>query len=148
MTPSIVFFTFYLYFDVILHFTFSVNADLIVHVGCPKSVISYWQEAGRCARDGRQGFSYILFDNFTASLKTTEKTMAHIVKNPENTCIRQQVMNVFAVCDDDTLNNTSRCEGCTDTPCSCPACKCCSVCCKKCPCSEKRAMDVATFLSI
>jgi len=27
MTPSIVFFTFYLYFDVILHFTFSVNAE-------------------------------------------------------------------------------------------------------------------------
>ena len=29
ITPSIVFFTFYLYFDVILHFTFSVNEGKI-----------------------------------------------------------------------------------------------------------------------
>ena len=40
--------------------------DLVVHIGCPKSVISYWQEAGRCARDGRAGFSFILYDKFTA----------------------------------------------------------------------------------
>jgi len=32
MTPSIVFFTFYLYFDVILHFTFSVNLCLTMKV--------------------------------------------------------------------------------------------------------------------
>ncbi|XP_052061903.1 uncharacterized protein LOC127701969 [Mytilus californianus] len=31
------------------------DVDLVVHIGCPKSVLSYWQEAGRCARDGRQG---------------------------------------------------------------------------------------------
>jgi len=27
------------------------DVDFIVHIGCPKSVISYWQDAGRCARD-------------------------------------------------------------------------------------------------
>jgi ATP-dependent DNA helicase RecQ len=39
------------------------DVDLIVHVSCPKSALSYWQEAGRCARDGRNGFSLILYDH-------------------------------------------------------------------------------------
>jgi len=43
------------------------DVDLIVHVGWPKSVLSYWQEADRCARDGRNGFSLILYDHFTIS---------------------------------------------------------------------------------
>jgi ATP-dependent DNA helicase RecQ len=30
------------------------DVQLVVHIGCPKSILSYWQEAGRCARDGRQ----------------------------------------------------------------------------------------------
>lgn len=30
------------------------DVDLVVHIGCPKSVLSFWQEAGRCARDGRK----------------------------------------------------------------------------------------------
>jgi len=37
------------------------DIDMVVHIGCPKSVISYWQEAGRCARDGRQGFSLVMY---------------------------------------------------------------------------------------
>jgi superfamily II DNA helicase RecQ len=50
------------------------------------SILSYWQEAGRCARDGRQGFSLILCDGFTLALKTTDKDMAAVVKNDSKTC--------------------------------------------------------------
>jgi ATP-dependent DNA helicase RecQ len=54
------------------------DVQLVVHIGCPKSILSYWQEAGRCARDGRQGFSLILYDSFTLALKTTDKDMAAV----------------------------------------------------------------------
>ena len=46
------------------------DVQLVVHFGCPKSILSYWQEAGRCARDRRQGCSLILYDGFTLALKT------------------------------------------------------------------------------
>jgi ATP-dependent DNA helicase RecQ len=109
------------------------DVDLVVHYGCPKSVVSYWQEAGRCARDGRQGMSYILYDNFTASLKTTDVTMANIVRNSEKECIRQNVMNVFEVLEKKVIKN-KLCGGCNDKKCACESCKCCSFCCSKCPC--------------
>lgn len=35
------------------------GVKLVIHIGCPASVVSYWQEVGRCARDGRQGFSVL-----------------------------------------------------------------------------------------
>ena len=41
------------------------DVQLVVHIGCPKYILSYWKEAGRCARDGRQGFSLILYEGFT-----------------------------------------------------------------------------------
>ena len=71
------------------------DVRLVVHIGCPKSVISYWQKAGRCARDGQQGYSLILYDNFTAALKTTDKDMSQLVKNAAEKCIRQQILDVF-----------------------------------------------------
>jgi superfamily II DNA helicase RecQ len=55
------------------------DVQLVVHISCPKSILSYWQEAGHCARDGRQGFSLILYDGFTLELKTMDKDMAAVV---------------------------------------------------------------------
>lgn len=61
------------------------DIDLVIHIGCPKSVLSYWQEASRCARYGRKGYSLILYDHFTLGLKTTKKDIA-MVKNKDNKC--------------------------------------------------------------
>ena len=74
------------------------DVRLVVHIGCPKSVISYWQEAGRCARDGQPGYSLIIYDNFTAALKTTDKDMSQLVKNVAEKCFRVQILNVFFLC--------------------------------------------------
>jgi hypothetical protein len=53
------------------HPLFSLGIDIdipdivvVIHIGCPKYVISYWQEAGRCARDGRCGLSLIMYAYF------------------------------------------------------------------------------------
>lgn len=123
------------------------DIDLVVHIACPKSVISYWQEAGRCARDGRRGLSLIIhvYDNFTASLKSTDKCMAEIVKNSDKRCIWKMVLRKFDVIDME-FSDLSPCAGCDDRRCICAACNCCSTCTKKCPCADKSVSDVKNFL--
>ncbi|CAG2236210.1 recQ [Mytilus edulis] len=122
------------------------DIDLVIHIGCPKSVLSYWQEAGRCARDGRDGFSFVLYDNFTLSLKTTGKCIRDIIKNT-STCIRRQIVNSLTVDNfkEDTLD-TKKCEGCDLQQCRCPACKCCAECSKNCTCQERSKFSVEEFL--
>lgn len=31
--------------------------DMVIHWGLPTTSLRYWQEVGRCARDGREGFA-------------------------------------------------------------------------------------------
>ena len=122
------------------------DIELVVHIGCPKSVLSYWQEAGRCARDGRDGLSLILYDGFTLSLKSTAKEMAQILKNTsEEKCIRLQILNHLSAGSKlDIITKT--CRGCESHVCKCQSCRCCSVCAKKCPCHERCLFDVEAFL--
>ena len=122
------------------------DVDMVVHMGSPKSLLSYWQEAGRCARDGRSGFSIILYYNFTLSLKSTAKDIVDVIKN-DKTCIRQQVVDALTV-GEKTVLKTTPCIGCESTYCDCGACKCCSVCCKKCPCQERVQLDFIKFLKM
>lgn len=122
------------------------DVQLVVHIGCPKSILSYWQEAGRCARDGRQGFSLILYDGFTLALKTTDKDMAAVVKNDSKTCIRKLILETLGD-ENMSMSQTSSCEGCDLQICPCSACKCCSVCASKCKCQERCKFDVHSFLS-
>ena len=123
------------------------DIDLVVHIGCPKSVLSYWQEAGRCARDGRCGFSLILYDMFTLALKTTGKDMADIVRGADKKCIRKEIINLLTVGETENLT-TQPCEKfCENDPCKCSSCTCCSACAKNCPCYEKNKYSVESFLS-
>lgn len=69
------------------------DIDLVINFDCPKSVISYWQEAGRCARDGRQGYALIIYDNFTLSIITTGKGISDIINSADKICIRQQIVD-------------------------------------------------------
>lgn len=122
------------------------DIDFVLHIGCPKTILSYWQEAGRCARDGRQGFSLILFDRFTLSLKTTEKTIAEVVLNKDNKCIRQQLLNHLAYDEEVCVSlSPESCSGCDLLQCQCSSCKCCSSCIEKCPCQARRKFNIQTF---
>ena len=87
------------------------DVQLVVHIGCPKSILSYWQEAGRCARDGRQRFSLILYDGYTLALKITDKDMAAVVKNDSKTCIRKLILETLGD-ENMSMSQTSSCEGC------------------------------------
>ena len=65
------------------------DVDLVMHIGCPKTLLSYWQDTGRCAR---AGYSLVLYDKFTLSLKTTEKEVAQLILNKDEKCIRQEIL--------------------------------------------------------
>ncbi len=119
------------------------DIDMVAHIGCPKSILSYWQEAGRCARDGRQGLSLILYDNFSLSLKTTDRDMASIVKTSEM-CLRQQIMDVLTVGERKEIVTTA-CDGCEHDRCVCSACRCCSYCCRKCHATHEIVLVLTDF---
>ncbi|OWF56762.1 Werner syndrome ATP-dependent helicase [Mizuhopecten yessoensis] len=67
------------------------DVDIVMHLGSPKYILSYWQEMGRCARDRRPGYSYVLYDNFTLSCKGTQKNVKSIVNG--DTCFRKTVLS-------------------------------------------------------
>lgn len=125
------------------------DIDLVVHIGCPKTVLSYWQEAGRCARDGRQGFSLILYDNFTLALKTTDKDMAQIIRNKDGKCIRKQILEILSDSEStDVESERVSCEGCDLEWCKCSMCRCCFVCKTKCSCHGRCDFDYKKFLNM
>ena len=117
------------------------DIDVVIHYGCPKSVLSYWQEAGRCARDGRQGLSVIYYDNFTLSLKSTESGISETVRTSKSDCIRKKILGKLALNDSDLPKENSVCLGCGSNPCDCQSCKCCAFCSGKCQCPNKIEND-------
>jgi hypothetical protein len=40
----------------------------------------------------RAGYSLVLYDKFTLSLKTTEKEVAQLILNKDEKCIRQEIL--------------------------------------------------------
>ena len=105
------------------------DIDMVIHIDCPKSVISYWQEAGRCARDGRQGYALIIYENFTLSIISTGKGISDIINSADKICIRQQTVVFLTV----GIMQADHCDSCNSSICLCGACKCCSLCSRKCP---------------
>ena len=122
------------------------DLDIVVHIGCPKSVISYWQEAGRCARDGRNGLSLVMYDNFSLSVKTTDAEMANIIRNSPELCIRKQILQCLHVGKDLSYDIPSSCKGCDSPKCACPSCTCCSTCTTRCQCSNKCKDTISEIL--
>ncbi|OWF48544.1 uncharacterized protein LOC110452937 [Mizuhopecten yessoensis] len=120
------------------------DVDIVMHLGSPKSILSYWQEMGRCARDGRPGYSYVLYDNFTLSCKGTQKDVKSIV-NVE-TCFRKTVLSYLGDKTDPSVPEV--CNGDCDTErCLCAKCLCCSRCQQQCPSKEKQ-FDITKFASL
>jgi superfamily II DNA helicase RecQ len=125
------------------------DVDLVMHIGCPKTLVSYWQDSGRCARDGRAGYSLVLYDKFTLSLKTTEKEVAQLILNKDEKCIRQEILKFLT--DDEIVAEvkpSEKCNGSCDLQCQCNMCKCCSICRKKCPRQENLKFDIHEFLKL
>ncbi|KAL3870211.1 hypothetical protein ACJMK2_038290 [Sinanodonta woodiana] len=124
------------------------NIDIVVHWGLPSSCISYWQEVGRCARDGRKGYAVCYaFKRSQSSCKDdTLKELALLSK-----CLRCSVLSNFLLDGMDNqslkmLEMTGECSCVCDVVCSCDKCKCCIVCQNSCSCKSKVREPLISFL--
>ena len=122
------------------------DVNLVIQYGCPTSVINYWQEVGRCARDGSRGYAVMLYTKRTLSLKNTSGEMKSVVRS--DTCLRKGILNNFAHDTDvaSTLGTAQICPECDESRCTCPCCLCCSICRERCPClHRKETNSIAGF---
>ncbi|CAG2188850.1 unnamed protein product [Mytilus edulis] len=72
------------------------DIDIIVNWGAPKTVMSFWQEVGRCGRDGRQGWNVNYPYGRSLSAQVTDKDVAHIMRE-KSECIRSKILRNFIV---------------------------------------------------
>jgi ATP-dependent DNA helicase RecQ len=102
------------------------DVNIVVHWGIPKSIESYYQEIGRCGRDGTQSFAYLFYSkqdickgNFFIRLEKNEylkekkKELWATVKNfvLGKYCRRKYILNYF---DEEYFsNNCKSCDYCT-----------------------------------
>ncbi|XP_071718043.1 uncharacterized protein [Rutidosis leptorrhynchoides] len=99
----------------------------VIHYGCPKSLESYYQESGRCGRDGiasdcwlyfsRGDFGKAEFYCQDASSATQKKSimdsfMAAQRYCMQTTCRRKVLLEYFG--ETFSLNNCGNCDNCTD----------------------------------
>lgn len=119
------------------------DIDIVVHWGLPASSLSYWQEVGRCARDGRQG--YAICYAFKRSVTRCQDDM--LKKAVDGKCARVTILEKFvlkgvltselnALQIIDTLCSHESCK----IICDCLKCKCCSKCRSTCVCDKSKDM--------
>jgi superfamily II DNA helicase RecQ len=126
------------------------DVDLVIHWGIPPSALSYWQEIGRCARDGRDGFA--LCYAFQRSISKCESdSIKSLFKEDPSKCIRKEVLKTFQLkgllpAKSSTTKKTH--DNCGEqSSCHCAKCNCCSVCLQSCSCSNKVSNRLLKFLS-
>jgi superfamily II DNA helicase RecQ len=120
------------------------DIELVIHWGVSSTVLNYWQEVGRCGRDGRQGESIVLATPTTISDKhMTEACVRDLHEHITSgkACIRLSILNaLYLECmhqgELDKVSHKDECEAlCTpSTTCARTWCMCCSVCRLQCTC--------------
>lgn len=124
------------------------DVDIIVHWGLPTSCLSYWQEIGRCARDGRVGHAVCY--GFKRSVSKCEEEMKNLIKL--ESCARVSVLKNFHLRgmltrDIDNLKRNIICNNDCEGNCTCKKCKCCSVCSSLCSCPQHTKDHLQSFLT-
>ena len=124
------------------------DVDIVIHWGLPNSSLSYWQEVGRCARDGRPGYA-ICYAFKRSITKCTDESLKHLVKL--ESCSRCIVLKNFllegmGLQDMDILLQDIPCSGDCEEQCMCKNCKCCEVCYSQCKCPRKVMNSLQSFL--
>ncbi|CAC5380600.1 recQ [Mytilus coruscus] len=110
------------------------DIEYIINWGLPSSVLTYWQELGRCGRDGRQGLS-IMYP-YSRSLDDPDKELKTIIKG--DMYYRRQILSLFQLRGmNSNIQKAQACESNSCESCCCGQCMCCSICITKCTCSGK-----------
>ncbi|XP_066264510.1 ATP-dependent helicase wrn-1-like [Branchiostoma lanceolatum] len=64
----------------------------VVHWGPSKDILSYWQEVGRCARDGEEGNAKMYVFPRSLDTRFIDARMIALVNSSQSTCIRKTVL--------------------------------------------------------
>ncbi len=103
----------------------------VVHWGLAGTVLSLWQEIGRCARDGNDGIAHVY--DVVSSRKTDEGIKNLCLAASKGECIRKEILSNLVVDGMDesgleTMEERKReSESCVDG-CKCVLCTCCTFC--------------------
>ena len=93
------------------------DAKYVIHWGPPTSVLDYWQEVGRCARDGTPGEAILYTPPYSLHpSKKIDQLMLDIIKLDKNSCLRKSILQALKV-DDIEMGDIESCCG-TDRCCS------------------------------
>ena len=106
---------------------------VIVNWGAPSSLLQYWQQVGRCSRDGKPGLAVCYA--FPRSLVSAGDEVKDLVST--QTCKRSQVLGHFILDGSSSVEDQKvSCSGC-EGPLYCrwDMCVCCSSCKAQCKCS-------------
>ena len=83
----------------------------IIHWGPPNTVEEYWQEVGRCCRDGSQGEAIMYKVSGSVNKLRTKDCMLSLLSSTE--CIRSNVLQTFQFstvqCNKLLYNNNEQC---------------------------------------
>ena len=125
------------------------DVDLVLHWGIPPSSLSYWQEIGRCARDGRDGYAICYAFKRSISKCNSDDLKNMLEKDEQTQCIRKEVLRTFKLkgIPDIAVPPTSDMHENCNEHCSCSKCQCCIVCLKSCKCANKLSNPLDYFLS-
>ncbi|CAC5401408.1 unnamed protein product [Mytilus coruscus] len=110
------------------------DVEYVINWGAPVSVMTFWQETGRCGRDGRQGLCITY--PYGRSLLGSEEQLKSILKG--DICYRRKILSMFTLKGmEKGLLKTKDCESEKCESCSCERCCCCSICFENCKCKGK-----------
>lgn len=73
------------------------NISYVMHWGAPSSLYDYWQEVGRCARDGSQGHAILYSPPQSLRRQRCDTEIIDFVHKSCSQCLRKQALNALQV---------------------------------------------------
>ena len=103
----------------------------VIHWGKVQSLLVFWQEVGRCGRDGSPAHAIW----YPASVAGPDHDVLKTVKKAEQ-CVRETILRTFSITDEDKdeLQQLSMRRACSLSV-KCEHCTCCSYCRSQCQCA-------------
>ena len=103
------------------------NIKQVIHIGVPYTMEEYFQEAGRCGRDGQQSQAIIYYNS--SDISVGEKKLTDTMRNfvQETNCKRQFILHYFGYnVEKRSLPDHTCCDGhkltCDGHKCTCDDC--------------------------
>ena len=114
------------------------DIDMVVHWGCSSSIVHYWQEVGRCRRDGKAGKA-ILYAHRRSFGPKTEKSFVQLcqqINSNDVQCIRHEILH-FLTFKPDVIRPMKSQNRATPQFLGCTRCACCRLCANRCSCDSR-----------